>query len=449
LPPTFAELGVPADLVAVLDRRGITTPFPIQTATLPDTLAGRDISGRAPTGSGKTLAFGLPLVLNVTSARPGRPTGLVLVPTRELAEQVRRELAPLASATGRKVMAIYGGVGYGPQRSSLDRGADIVVACPGRLEDLVAQRAVNLADVQIAVVDEADRMADMGFLPAVKRLLDVTQADRQTMLFSATLDGAVDVLVRRYQHEPRRHEITDDEGEPGDVRHLFWKTDTTNRVALTADVVARHGSAIVFCRTKHGADRLVKQLGGAGVPAVAIHGNRSQPQRERALQQFSSGAARALVATDVAARGIHVDAVGCVVHFDPPADHKDYVHRSGRTGRAGVDGTVVSLVMHEQVRAARLLQRALGMAEGVEPADVELLGDRVPMKPMRPTEAPQPSSDRPRRSDGAGERSGRRGGEPRGGQGRGRPQGQSRRPHRGSGGQSKAPGARGGHARAR
>jgi superfamily II DNA/RNA helicase len=283
----------------------------------------------------------------------------------------------------------------------------------------------------------------------VKRLLDVTQADRQTMLFSATLDGAVDVLVRRYQHEPRRHEITDDEGEPGDVRHLFWKTDTTNRVALTADVVARHGSAIVFCRTKHGADRLVKQLGGAGVPAVAIHGNRSQPQRERALQQFSSGAARALVATDVAARGIHVDAVGCVVHFDPPADHKDYVHRSGRTGRAGVDGTVVSLVMHEQVRAARLLQRALGMAEGVEPADVELLGDRVPMKPMRPTEAPQPSSDRPRRSDGAGERSGRRGGEPRGGQGRGRPQGQSRRPHRGSGGQSKAPGARGGHARAR
>ena len=360
LTTTFAGLGLPAELIAVLDRHGITTPFPIQTATLPDSLAGHDIAGRAPTGSGKTLAFGLALAVNVPASRPKRPGGLVLVPTRELAEQVRRELAPLAAATGRRVTAVYGGVDYGPQRTALDRGVDIVVACPGRLEDLVAQRAIDLSSVTIVVVDEADRMADMGFLPAVKRLLDLTASDRQTMLFSATLDGAVDALVRRYQHEPRRHEIASDDGEPGEVRHLFWRTDTDGRVALTADLIARHRSSIVFCRTKHGADRLVKQLGQAGVPAVAIHGNRTQPQRERALQRFSSGSARALVATDVAARGIHVDAVGCVVHFDPPADDKDYVHRSGRTGRAGVDGTVVTLVKHEQVRAIQQIQRALG-----------------------------------------------------------------------------------------
>ena len=338
-------------------------------------------------------------------------------------------------------MAIYGGVSYGPQRSALERGVDIVVACPGRLEDLVAQRAIDLSAVRVAVLDEADRMADMGFLPAVKRLLDLTNADRQTMLFSATLDGAVDVVVRRYQRDPRRHEVADHEGEPGEVRHLFWRTNAEGRVALTADVVSRHGSAIVFCRTKHGADRLVKQLGGAGVPAVAIHGNRSQPQRERALAQFSSGAARALVATDVAARGIHVDAVGCVVHFDPPADHKDYVHRSGRTGRAGIDGTVVSLVLDPQVRAARLMQRALGMDEGVERADVEVLGAPVPVV-RRVAEAPVVGE---RRQGEARRDQGR----PAGGQGRGRPggQGQARRPYKGHRGQGGQGGARGGDAR--
>jgi superfamily II DNA/RNA helicase len=378
VPPTFADLGVPADLVAVLERRGITTPFPIQAATLPDGLAGRDLSGRAPTGSGKTLAFGVPLVVNLGPSRPRQPRGLVLVPTRELAEQVRRELAPLCRPSGRRVMAVYGGVGYGPQRAELDRGVDIVVACPGRLEDLVAQRMVDLSAVSVAVIDEADRMADMGFLPAVKRLLDLTAPDRQTLLFSATLDGAVDGLVRRYQHEPRRHEVAGEDGDASEVRHLFWRTDTASRVALAADVVSRHHSAIVFCRTKHGADRVVRQLGAAGVRVAAIHGNRSQPQRERALEQLRSGSVQALVATDVAARGIHVDAVGCVIHFDPPADDKGYVHRSGRTGRAGVDGTVVSLVLPEQVRAVGLLQRALGLPTGVHAADVAVLGERIP-----------------------------------------------------------------------
>jgi superfamily II DNA/RNA helicase len=399
VPPTFADLGVPADLVAVLERRGITNPFPIQAATLADTLAGHDISGRAPTGSGKTLAFGLPLVLNVGPSRPRRPSGLVLVPTRELAEQVRRELAPLCRPAGKRVMAVYGGVGYGPQRAELDRGVDLLVACPGRLEDLVAQRVVDLSAVHVVVLDEADRMADMGFLPAVKRLLDLTSSDRQTLLFSATLDGAVDGVVRRYQHEPRRHEVADDDGDPGDVRHLFWRTDSAKRVALAADVVSRHESAIVFCRTKHGADRVVRQLGAAGVSAVAIHGNKSQPQRERALQQFTSGRVRALVATDVAARGIHVDAVGCVIHFDPPADHKDYVHRSGRTGRAGEDGTVVTLVLPEQVRPVRLMQRALDLPEGVEAADVAGLGEPV-VREVAPVPASPPApADRSDRSD--------------------------------------------------
>ncbi len=375
MPPPFADLGVPADVVAVLDAAGITEPFPIQIATIADAMAGRDIAARAPTGSGKTLAFAIPMVVNVGPSSPGRPGGLVLVPTRELAEQVRNELAPLAAAVGRNVTTIYGGIGYGPQRSALRRGVDIVVACPGRLEDLVAQRAIELSAVHIAVIDEADRMADMGFLPAVRRLLDLTARRRQTLLYSATLDGMVDVLVRHYQQHPRRREVSSVEGEPGVVRHLFWKTEHALRVGLTADVVARHDSAIVFCRTKHGADRLTRQLVQSGVPAVAIHGNRSQPQRHRALQQFASGAVRALVATDVAARGIHVDSVGCVVHFDPPNDEKGYVHRSGRTGRAGVDGTVVSLLMHDQVQSAQRMQRALGMPQGVDRAEVRTLGE--------------------------------------------------------------------------
>jgi len=409
VPPTFADLGVPADLVAVLERRGITNPFPIQAATLADTLAGHDISGRAPTGSGKTLAFGLPLVLNVGPSGPRRPSGLVLVPTRELAEQVRRELAPLCRPAGKRVMAVYGGVGYGPQRGELDRGVDILVACPGRLEDLVAQRVVDLSAVHLVVLDEADRMADMGFLPAVKRLLDLTSSDRQTLLFSATLDGAVDGVVRRYQHEPRRHEVDADEADAGTVHHHFWRVDTSSRVEVAADIVSRHRSAIVFCRTKHGADRVVRQLATAGVAAVAIHGNKSQPQRERALQQFTSGRVRALVATDVAARGIHVDSVGCVIHFDPPADHKDYVHRSGRTGRAGEDGTVVTLVLPELVRPVRVMQRALDLPEGVEAPSVARLGEPVTVAAPVAEERPAATTSQPqRRRQHAGEHRARR-----------------------------------------
>ena len=368
MPPTFADLGVPADVVALLARDGITSPFPIQEATIPDALAGRDVSGRAPTGSGKTLAFAIALVeaLGNSPSKARRPRGLVLVPTRELAAQVCGVLSPLARARRLSVAAVYGGAGYGPQLRALREAVDILVACPGRLEDLIERRDVSLQDVSIAVVDEADRMADMGFLPAVKRILDQAAPHRQVLLFSATLDGEVDVLVRRYQTNPVRHEVETTHASSGDVRHMFWKVDRNDRVTVAAKVVAGHQSSIVFCRTRHGADRLSRQLVNAGVHAVALHGSRTQAQRDRALKAFHSGAARVLVATDVAARGIDVENVACVLHFDPPSDHKDYVHRSGRTGRAGADGTVISLVTSDQSGAARTLQRALGLPQKLE-----------------------------------------------------------------------------------
>ena len=367
--PTFAACGVPPDLVALLAKGGITEPFPIQAATLPDALAGHDLCGRAPTGSGKTLAFGLAMAMRVEKATPRRPRGLVLVPTRELAAQVQRELAPLAAARRRTVATVYGGTGYETQRRALRRGVDILVACPGRLEDLMAQGDARLQDVDMVVVDEADRMADMGFLPAVRRILDVTRPGRQMLLFSATLDGVVDGLARRYQSDPKRHEVVATEQQTTDVEHVFWQAESTARVQLTAGLVERHRRVIVFCRTKHGADRLAKQLSAKGIGAVAIHGNRSQGQRDRALAQFTAGKARALVATDVVARGIHVDQVPCVIHFDPPADVKDYVHRSGRTGRAGATGTVVSLVAGDQRRSVWGMQRELGLPERVDSPD--------------------------------------------------------------------------------
>jgi superfamily II DNA/RNA helicase len=370
LPPTFAELGVPAPLCATLARRGITEPFPVQAATLPDALAGRDVAGEAPTGSGKTLAFGLTIAARAATLprpEPRRPRALVLVPTRELAAQVQRELQALIDERrAGPVVAVYGGVGYGPQRSRLARGASVVVACPGRLEDLVSSGDVRLDRADLVVLDEADRMADMGFLPAVRRLLDLTPSRRQTLLFSATLDGDVDALVGRYQRDPAHHAVAGSDGDGAAVTHLFWSVDRAARVALTADIVGRRGPTIVFCRTRHGADRVARQLGQSGIRAASIHGGRSQSQRDQALQSFVAGRSPALVATDVAARGIHVDGVACVVHFDPPGDAKDYVHRSGRTGRAGAEGVVVSLVSPEVAKAVRSLRRELGYREPIE-----------------------------------------------------------------------------------
>jgi superfamily II DNA/RNA helicase len=394
--PSFRELGVPAELSDSLAARGITEPFPIQAATLPASLAGRDVCGRAPTGSGKTLAFGLAIAARKEVADPRRPWGLVLVPTRELAAQVTDELAMLLAPVRAKAVAVYGGTSYEHQRRALNRGVDVVVACPGRLEDLLASSALTLDAVTVAVLDEADRMADMGFVPAVRRILDLTPASRQVLLFSATLDGDADKIVREYMDSPSRHDVVGVD-EPGDVTHAFRRVSQVDRVKVTASVVNEHGRTLVFTRTKHGANRVAHQLGRLGITAVALHGDRTQAQRDRALAAFADGRATALVATDVAARGIHVPDVGCVVHFDPPADHKAYVHRSGRTGRAGATGFVVTLVIPEKQKDVLALGRALKMALDLEGASVDLAAPTAKPKAVAarpaPTAAPKPARD--------------------------------------------------------
>ena len=385
-PVRFSDLAVPRELTAALEQRGIMSPFPVQAATLPDSLAGRDVCGKAPTGAGKTLAFGL-AVLSRLAARPRakqdrrQPTALVLVPTRELASQIEDVIAPLAAIIGAKVLSVYGGVGYEKQFAALRRGIDVLVACPGRLTDLAERGAVDLSRVDMVVVDEADRMADMGFLPVVRRLIDRTSDARQTLLFSATLEGPVDKLIRDYQHDPVRHDVAPTHDDCGEVSHHFWRVERDQRVAVTAEMVSASGPAVVFCRTKRGADRLSDRLARSGLSSAAIHGDRSQGQRERALAAFRAGQLDVLVATDIAARGIHVDAVPLVVHFDPAADATDYVHRSGRTGRAGADGTVVSLIGSEHVAATKLMQRRLGLGGGVCVPDVSTLADLATARP--------------------------------------------------------------------
>ncbi len=391
--PSFHALGVPDDLANRLAVDGIVAPFAIQNAVIPDALAGRDILGRAPTGSGKTLAFGVPLVDRLTDAARRRPTALVLVPTRELAEQIARELRPLARLRGHEVLSVYGGVGYGGQRQALDAGAELVVACPGRLEDLLSMRALALDDVTQVVIDEADRMADMGFLPAVRRLVGRTAPDRQVLLFSATLDAAVGSLAAELQRRPVRHEV----GAPGpDVsaaQHAFWAVARPDRARLTAEIARTLGPTIVFCRTRHGADRLSRQLAALGAPAAPLHGGRSQQQRDGSLRAFVTGAVTCLVATDVAARGVHVDDVAGIVHYDPPTDAATYIHRSGRTARAGASGVVVSLVEPEAASAARALQRAVGIDVPISRPQIADLR-RVPVAPVN-SRATQPTPTQP------------------------------------------------------
>jgi superfamily II DNA/RNA helicase len=383
MPPTFASLGVPAPLCDRLDVLGIAEPFPVQAATLPDALAGRDVCGKAPTGSGKTIAFGLPLLARIEKAAPRRPKGLVLVPTRELASQVQDQLLALCWGTKTEVLAIYGGAGMERQMKALGKGVEIVVATPGRLKDLLERGSLRLDDVNLVVIDEADRMADMGFLPEVRRLLDLTNDKRQTMLFSATLDGDVDVLVRNYQTDPAHHEAESIE-EQGEVTHRFWSVSHGDRIQVATAIVERSWPAIVFSRTRHGAERLSKQLNKAGVRAEAIHGDRSQSQRERALAAFGRGDVHVLVATDVAARGIHVDGVACVLQFDAPATDKDYVHRSGRTGRAGEPGTVITFVTPEKEKDVRKMQRELRRREPIEAATVATAATILAARPPKP-----------------------------------------------------------------
>ncbi|MCH2434518.1 MAG: DEAD/DEAH box helicase [Acidimicrobiales bacterium] len=357
----FADLGVDQDLVDVLTERGITAPFEIQALTIPDGLAGRDVCGRAKTGSGKTLAFGIPLVQLLPKARPGRPTGLALVPTRELAVQVARELEPLAAKRGIRTLAVYGGAPIEKQISALARGVEFVVATPGRMIDLIDRGELSVADVERVVIDEADRMADMGFMPQVEWILRRVDRNHQTLLFSATLDGMVGGLIKRYQNDPVMHEIAGREATVAEMEHRFLAVHEMDRVRVAVAIINSSNRTLVFSRTKWGADKLTGKLIDEGVKAAAIHGNLRQSQREKALADFSNGRIQALVATDVAARGIHVDDVDVVIHYDPPSDAKTYLHRSGRTARAGESGVVVSLILWNEELEVRKLLRRLGM----------------------------------------------------------------------------------------
>jgi superfamily II DNA/RNA helicase len=450
LEPTFDSLGVPERLSRVLTERGIASPFPIQTSTLPDTLAGRDVLGRGKTGSGKTLAFTIPLVARLAGGtrRPSKPTGLVLAPTRELATQITAVIEPLAAALGMTVTTIFGGVSQSRQVSALRAGVDIVVACPGRLEDLMKQRHIALDAVKITVLDEADHMADLGFLPGVTRILAATPAGGQRLLFSATLDNGVDKLVARFLRNPVTHSVDEIDAPPvAMTHHVFHVSGAAEKTQLVHALASGTGRRILFMRTKHQARKLAKQLTDAGVPSVDLHGNLSQPARDRNLALFSSGDARVLVATDIAARGVHVDDVELVVHVDPPVEHKAYLHRSGRTARAGSAGDVVTVVLPEQRRDTQQLLRKAGIS--AQPQQVradsesvlELVGEIAPFRepPVRPIQSPAPSRGGNRSAGGSGRGNGApfrgnaAGGRPAGSGGGARRGGGPRRPRTGSG----------------
>ncbi len=363
--PSFAELGVPPVIVDVLTRNGITEPFPIQTATLPFTLAGRDVLGRGRTGSGKTYSFAIPVVARLAASkaarRPLRPRALILAPTRELVTQIEATIAPLAAALNMRTITIFGGVGYGPQVSALRAGVDIVVACPGRLADIIADGNASLDGIEITVLDEADHMADLGFLPVVRRLLDQTPRQGQRMLFSATLDAGVDVLVKRFLTDPVTQSVDSAASPVTTMSHHVLHVRTEDRLPVLVELASAPGRTLVFTRTKHRTKQLTRQLIASGVPAVELHGNLAQNARTRNLEAFSNGTAKTLVATDIAARGIHVDDVALVIHADPPAEHKAYLHRSGRTARAGASGTVITLMTDDQVADVAALARQAGI----------------------------------------------------------------------------------------
>jgi superfamily II DNA/RNA helicase len=414
---TFESLGVAADLVEVLHRIGITEPTPVQLLTIADALAGRDVCGKAETGSGKTLAFGLPLIERTQTAKRRRPASLVLVPTRELANQVTEALVPFAMARGLWLCSVYGGVSMLRQIQALHAGVDIVVATPGRLNDLLERGELTLGDVRTVVLDEADQMADMGFMPQVDRILSQID-DAQVMLFSATLDGAVGALVTKYQHDPVRHEVASEDATVSTLEHRFIGVTSETRIPVTARIVAGARRALIFVRTTHGADRIAEQLEREGLRTAALHGRLSQSKRERTLAGFMRGETPVLVATNVAARGLHVDGLDIVVHFDLPEDAKTYVHRSGRTARAGEEGLAVTLCLPHEQRDVAMLLRDAGLRLAVvpmQPDDARLLdlaswtpptADEMP--PQRSWRNADPRADLPgvegRRSRNAGPR---------------------------------------------
>jgi superfamily II DNA/RNA helicase len=443
LSTAFIELGVPAGLSDVLAAQGITEPTPIQAATLPDSVAGRDVLGRGRTGSGKTLAFLLPLIarLDKSKARrtPKRPRALILAPTRELVTQIAAALEPLAQVHGFKTRTVFGGVGQGPQVQALRAGVDILIACPGRLEDLIQQGACDLGAVEVTILDEADHMADLGFLPAVRRLLDQTPTSGQRMLFSATLDAGVNVLVKRFLVDPATHEADSAQSPVAKMDHHVLHVHRDHRVAVLVDLTSAPGRTMVFTRTKHGAKALARQLNARGVPTVELHGNLAQNARTRNMEAFQSGKATTLVATDIAARGIHVDDVALVVHADPPAEHKAYLHRSGRTARAGAAGTVITLMTDQQVKDVRSLTRAAG----INPTMTKVSGpDHAMLRQLAPGErvlvAGGLPDERPAQSNNGGGGGGRRRSSG------GRSQGQSSQGQSRSGGQGGRSGGQGG-----
>jgi superfamily II DNA/RNA helicase len=432
--PSFAELGLPERLVSALERRGITTPFPIQAACLPDALAGCDLLGRGQTGSGKTLAFGLPLLARIAGdidvkAAPTRPLALILVPTRELAMQVQDALGPLGRSLGLYSRTVVGGMPMSKQIQALRRGVDLLVATPGRLTDLIERGACSLEDVRITVLDEADHMCDLGFMPAVSALLDQIPADGQRLLFSATLDGDVDKLVRRYLHDPVTHSVAPAAAPVESMDHHLFIVDRADKHDVLAEVAGRQGRTIMFVRTKHGVDALTRRLARVGVRAGALHGGKTQSARTRTLAEFREGKVDVLVATDVAARGIHVDDVSLVVHVDPAADHKDYLHRAGRTARAGAGGTVATLVAHHEVRGTERMMRRAGVRaqrSRVSAGDdtlIRITGAQAPSGiPVEVEPEPRPQHRGPRPGGGRERRPGRRHSDRREAQGgRGRP----------------------------
>ncbi|HEX4868640.1 MAG TPA: DEAD/DEAH box helicase [Acidimicrobiales bacterium] len=364
-PLTFEELGVSAELVTALKEHGIEAPFAIQRLSIADALAGRDVCGKAKTGSGKTLAFGLPLLQRLAAAEPRKPRGLVLVPTRELALQVHDVLAPLAESVGSRIVAVYGGADMNKQIKKLAAGVEAIIATPGRLIDLVERKEVELNGLEIVVVDEADRMADMGFLPQVEWLLRHVDTQHQTLLFSATLDGVVDGLIKRYQHDPVYHEVASQTVTVDAMIHRFIGVHEMDKVKVAAAIARGSGRVLAFTNTKRVADRLARSLNEEGVKAAAIHGDLRQGQREDALKDFGAGKIKVMVATDVAARGLHIDDVDVVIHYDPAPDHKTYLHRSGRTARAGSKGMAVSLSIWNEELHMKRLQKRIGVIQPI------------------------------------------------------------------------------------
>ena len=358
---TFAQLGVPQDLIDALASQGIESPFAIQILAIGDAMARRDVCGKAKTGSGKTLAFSLPAIAHTERNQQGKPTTLVLTPTRELANQIAGVVGPLADVRKLRPIAVYGGTNIDKQIETIAKGIDIIIATPGRLIDLIDRGAIDVALVERVIVDEADRMADMGFLPQVEWILRHIHVDHQTMLFSATLDGAVDTVVKRHLADPVFHEVSEPEVTVSEMGHVFMAVHKMNRVQVAARIIGQASKTLLFTRTKRGADQLERELRSEGVKAAAIHGDLRQSQREKALNDFTNGKLKAPVATDVAARGLHVDDVGIVIHYNPPEDHKTYLHRSGRTARAGATGTAVTMFLWDEELQVRQLQRRLGL----------------------------------------------------------------------------------------